>query len=229
MLQEGIVRLRIHDYPLHRFNFPAVISELLGLPQLDELHLVYEPTTEQAGDQGNAAHRAFYGGFDSLQPLYQEFLRTQILPLFGQDICVQRVPSFRIGLPGGLAVREFHVDSDYNHQIETVNFWLPVTKAFGTNTMWVENAPHSGSYNPAELEPGQFLQFDATMLRHGNLPNTTGKTRVSFDFRVIPLKAYRPRGLRTVSAGVRLELGAYYTLLTAGGMFVETDNPEGAT
>jgi hypothetical protein len=33
--------------------------------------------------------------------------------------------------------------------------------------------------------------------------------------------AYRPRGLRTVSAGVPLELGAYHSLLTVDGTFVD--------
>lgn len=223
MNDEGASCLRIHRYPLKRFNFPAVVADVLGVAELDDVHQVYSPPAPGAPDQASAAHLAFYDGFGKLREMYHEFLQCHVLPLFRQDICVQRTPSFRVGFPGGMAVHEFHLDSDYNHQRGTINFWLPVTKAFDTNTMWVESAPCSGDYQPVNLQPGQFLQFDATVLRHGNLYNTTGRTRVSFDFRVIPLKNYRPRGLRTVCAALPLELGAYYMLLTSGGTFTGGD------
>lgn len=213
--------MRIHYYPLERFNFPAVVADVLGVSELDETHQVYAPPAPGASDQSSTAHLAFYDGFDRLREMYHDFLRCYILPLFRQDICVQRVPSFRVGFPGGMAVDEFHLDSTYNHQSGTINFWLPVTKAFDTNTMWVESVAGSGDYQPVNLQPGEFLQFDATVLRHGNLCNMTGRTRVSFDFRVIPLKDYRPRGLRTTTAGMLLELGAYYSLLTSGGTFAD--------
>jgi hypothetical protein len=156
-----------------------------------------------------------------MENLYRDFLRSQILPIFSQDICVQRIPSFRIGFPDSLAVREFHVDSEYNHQGGITNFWLPVTRALSTNSMWVESAPYRADYRPVNLIPGQYLQFDATTLRHGNRLNSTGKTRVSFDFRAIPLANYRPSGRCSVNAGIRLELGHYYMLLKADGTFSE--------
>lgn len=226
MLKEGAVRMRVHHYPQERFDFPAAVGGVLGQQRLDEIHRVWAPAAEGSG-QDSVPHRAFYDRFGEMRGLYHDFLRTHILPLFQEDLCVQRTPSFRVGFPGGTAVHEFHVDSDYNHQHGTVNFWLPVTSAFGTNTMWVEGAPGRGDYRPVNLEPGQYLQFDATVLRHGNLRNTTGKTRVSFDFRVIPLREYRPSGLCSVSAGIPLGLGAYYMLLTADGEFAGGE-PEAA-
>lgn len=213
-------RIRLHDYPLKRFDFPAAVAKVLGLSDMAEVDRGFTP--EAGADLGDTvAHRTFYAGFEDLRDLYQDFVVARIFPLFQQSICVQRTPTFRIAYPGGVAVREFHVDADYNHQHGTVNFWLPVTRAFDTNTMWMESAPGRGDYQPANLRPGQVLEFDATLLRHGNRPNTTESTRVSFDFRVIPLKDYRPRGLRSVSAGVPIRLGAYYSLLMADGTFVD--------
>jgi ectoine hydroxylase-related dioxygenase (phytanoyl-CoA dioxygenase family) len=40
---------------------------------------------------------------------------------------------------------------------------------------------------------GDVLVFDGVNLRHGNVPNETGLTRVSFDFHVIPVVKFVAR------------------------------------
>jgi hypothetical protein len=200
----------IRSYDPVTYDFAGAVRHLLGIAELSRVHTVHPPQPDAATDQNTAAHKLFYDGFYEIRPLYRRFLRREIQPLFGTDLAVQTIPTFRVSAPGGTAVQEFHRDSDYHHQRGTVNFWLPLTKAFGTNTIWIESAPDTGDYRPVDLAPGEYLQFDAINLRHGNVRNETDASRVSFDFRVIPLRQFVSTGLRTVSSTTRLEIGDYY-------------------
>jgi hypothetical protein len=67
------------------------------------------------------------------------------------------------------------------------------------------------------------LTFDAVNRQHGNVVNDTESTRVSFDFRVIPLSRYRTNDLKTINTGMRLVIGEYFTLLSEAG--VEAGSP----
>jgi hypothetical protein len=202
----------IRQYDLQEYDFIGAVRDMLGVSDLPMLHTVYSADPAVKHDQNSTAHTRFYDAFEILRPLYLRFVREQILPLFKQDLCVQAIPTARFSFPGGTAVKEFHRDADYNHQEGTVNFWLPLTKAFDSNGLWLESAPGAADYEPINLEPGQYLEFDAIHLGHGNMPNETGLTRVSFDFRVIPRRQYRSTGLATVTSGMSMELGSYYTL-----------------
>ena len=50
-----------------------------------------------------------------------------------------------------------HIDADYHHQPAEVNFWIPLTEVFGTNTLFVESAPGEGDYHPIELKWGSLF------------------------------------------------------------------------
>nr|ADU56151.1 hypothetical protein CA915-30 [uncultured organism CA915] len=209
-----LLKRMIHTFDQDRFPFVGRVSEMFGgtdLARLDHCAVVHPPpgTTDQATE----AHTRFYAGFDGIRGMYHDFLRTYILPLFSGDVCVQAVPTFRVCPPGGVAVSTFHRDADFHHQPGTVNFWLPLTPAFGTNSIWIESAADRGDYQPVNLVPGEVLQFDAITLRHGNMANDTGACRVSFDFRVIPLDRFEDTGLSTVTSGTPMRLGAYYMVM----------------
>lgn len=203
----------IHSYPTTDFDFAGWVGKIMNVPDLSLLHETIPCGEDRASDQDSPAHRLFYDTFPDLADLYVRFLHEVIAPLLPERVCAQRVPTFRVSQPGSTAVTEYHRDSDYNHQPATVNFWIPLTKAFGTNTLWVESAPDRGDFRPVTLDPGQMLQFDAVQLRHGNQVNDTGRTRVSFDLRVVPLSQFRATRLRTVTNHVQLDIGEYYTVL----------------
>jgi hypothetical protein len=38
-----------------------------------------------------------------------------------------------------------HCDADYFHQPHELNFWLPCTPAYGSNTRWLESEPGLGA------------------------------------------------------------------------------------
>jgi hypothetical protein len=102
----------------------------------------------------------------------------------------QRKPTLRIHFPENKAVGGFHKDREYNHPIEEINIWVPVTSAFNTNTIWIESAFDKEDYSPMNLNFGQGLIFDSG-LNHGNKINVENLTRLSFDFRVIPLSKWK--------------------------------------
>ena len=56
--------------------------------------------------------------------------------------------------------------------------------------------------------------FNGNKLRHGNLVNKTGKTRVSMDFRIIRKKDYDcSKKLESVTTKTKFEIGRYYEKL----------------
>jgi hypothetical protein len=74
---------------------------------------------------------------------------------------------------------------DYRHQPSELNFWLPLTRTFANNTLWVESTPNKGDFHPLELEYGTFCKFYGNQCRHFTYPNNTNATRVSIDFRAV--------------------------------------------
>jgi hypothetical protein len=208
---------RLHvvlDYDLARYRFAGVVASILGVEDLDRLgHGVSHKLLTRERDQRTAFHERFYASLDSFLALYRRFVAERVRPLFAEDIVFQRVPTFRVHLPANVAVGTFHVDSDFGHGREEINFWLPFTDAWDTNSIWVESEPGLGDYRPAAVRYGQVLLFSGVHLRHGNQPNSTGRTRVSVDFRVIPRSRYRPREAASVNSGLRFAIGEYFAEL----------------
>jgi hypothetical protein len=203
---------RIIDYDLDRFDFRPAAHAILGHNHLEELRDDAAPVVIQQPDQASRFHKLFYDGFDQLAVTYTEFVKHVAEQLFTvPTVFYQKVPTFRVHLPGDMPVGEFHRDRDYNHQDGEINCWVPLTRAYGSNTIWIETE-HSG-YVPWDLDVGQALIFDAVNLRHGNLINTTPHSRVSFDFRMIDPADYTDSGKKTVSAGRRRAVGDYFDVI----------------
>lgn len=133
---------------------------------------------------------------------YLRFLREVVRPAVyaglgleqkdgGCAILYQRDPNFRCHLPntGHLLVHR-HCDADYHHQQNEVNFWVPITRSFGNNTLWSESAPGKNDFHPFELEVGEMKQFWGNQCNHYTVANDTDHTRITIDFRVIPLPQY---------------------------------------
>lgn len=103
-------------------------------------------------------------------------------------------PTLRLHFPGPRALGKPHRDRDYaGHTGAEINFWVPLTRAFGTNALYVESAPDVGDAAPLALEYGDCFRFDGENCRHHTVANTTDTTRVSLDFRCIPLSLYEDR------------------------------------
>lgn len=203
------------EYDLGTFDFPTAVARILGVTSLGSLGSDAEYSRfSRENDQSTHFHKRFYDSFGEIEELYRRFVQEVAGPIVGERFCFQRVPTFRVHLPSNVAVGEFHTDADYNHPEGEMNFWVPLTEAWGTNTVWIETEPGRKDYQPAPpLIPGQLLLFDAVGWGHGNVLNETGATRVSFDFRCIPMSQYRAVDARSVNTDQRLAIGEYFDLL----------------
>jgi hypothetical protein len=206
-----ILRYSLQDYPFVHL-VEGALAEHLGDAPLDELgaSCPVGPRWQRETDQQSIWHKAFYSAFHGWKRLWSRFIVDEIAPMIGEPFIYQAVPTFRVHLPGNVAVGEFHTDGDYNHPVGEINFWLPLTKAWGSNTVWVESNRGSGRYQPLEVAPGEVAIFDAIHLRHGNYCNRTGKTRVSFDFRCLPVRFAQETEAASVNTGMRFVRGGYY-------------------
>jgi hypothetical protein len=142
---------------------------------------------------------------------YKRFVDYLASDIFKEDLIYQKRPTLRCHFVNNLAVGEFHRDRDYNHPIEEINVWLPITEARNNNTIQIEHSINSNTFRPVNLKYGQFIFFDSG-LSHGNKINDTGKTRLSFDFRVIPKSMYKQNAVtkKSISQGIDLAIGDYY-------------------
>jgi len=150
---------------------------------------------------------------------YEKFCQHEILPLCcGTDpdiqkygMVIQYPPTLRIHMPGKAPSIKMHVDTDYaNHQECECNFWVPLTKVFGNNTLWAESEAMKGDFRPFEMEPGQLLRFEGVKCRHYTMANDTAVTRVSFDLRSVPATLWRDlHGGKIGDYGTKLVLPAW--------------------
>ena len=77
------------------------------------------------------------------------------------------------------------------------------------NTIWIESQPDLMDYGPMVVNYGELLIFDGS-LKHGNVINRSSASRLSFDFRVIPISQYAPINKRSYFREIDFSLGQYY-------------------
>ena len=212
----------LYNYDTSTFGFKELVEEMMGVDQLDMIHQVFKfpEKLETKKDQNTILHDKFYEEMkkDKFNNLYVDFIKKFIsnLEIFkDEDILYQTYPSFRIHQPNNIAVGEYHKDSDFGHNTHELNFWLPFTDAWDTNAVWVGD-PDSESHECMEVKYGEVANFDGANTLHGNKDNLTGKSRLSIDFRIFPLKYYNEEeqaDAKTITQKKRLIIGEYWTKL----------------
>lgn len=182
--------MRFVAYDTRRYDFAALLRTALGVGDLASLR------ADQVGEEGwsiyrvmeqTASYRTWWAltEGEAFADLYAAFVRDVVAPLFDEAILVQSCPTPRIVYADQTGEPRFHRDCDYGHSLLETNFQVALTPCVGTNAIWIESAPNRGDYHPAEYGPGEMLVFNGASLSHGAMPNTTGRSRVSFDFRAI--------------------------------------------
>lgn len=173
------------------------------LPNLEEVHL-YFTTSELVGLRKHLEKLTNSKEFSQRLDL---FFEDNISDLVSGDYMIQSTCGIRVVVPeqenlGRLL--SFHTGywTGYSNQMGTV--WTPLTRTFGTNSMqvvsWQDTIElmtniHNNELDldsiqkicvercyPVEIEIGQSWLFNQGHL-HGNVNNTTGITRMSFDAR----------------------------------------------
>ncbi|MDT0346412.1 streptomycin biosynthesis protein StrG [Streptomyces litchfieldiae] len=191
-------------YDVREIPIAELVRKTLGVPDLEGLDASDKVHTVET-DQSTHYHKLFYDNLDSFLPTYRK-LAAALLGSDADRFYIQRVPTFRVHLRNSVAVGSWHRDSDFGHDPSETNYWVPMTRAYGNNTVWIEGEPVSAEY-------GDVIEFDGANLWHGNVVNDTETSRVSMDFRTIPRASYRPSEKRSASAGVPFTLGEYWDVL----------------
>ncbi len=213
-------RYTSHLFEWHEYNFKGLIQELFDCRNLNYLHSrstkEYNDLFEVGKDSCTEFHDIFYkkyhAGWPEMQKMYDDFIRDVISWHFDEDILVQKFPTFRVHLPGNLAVGDFHTDAKFHHPAGEINFIVPMTCSEGTASVWIESAPGRKDYQPAIMDNRKFIKFNGNILSHGSKVNDTGKTRVSFDFRVLPVSCYNPSAAgSSITMHKQFLEGEYYT------------------
>lgn len=173
--------------------------------------------------------------YQQFKETYRRFLKEVILPTVATaaddrdgvllpDV-VQMMPVLRVVMPSTHYATKVHRDGDYGHIAQELNYWVPLSPVFGSNSLYTESFPDRGDYEAFEGDTGDVFRWWGNRCRHYAEPNSTTSTRVSFDFRVVPgplwIGAEAVGEVSTAAEGRTLKhlgelrLGSYYDHETA--------------
>lgn len=213
--------MRNITYDIEEYSFRNIVSDWLSVKDLSKLHEIKEyKHFDRKHDQSTRWHKKFYEMIridTTFDEVYMNFLEDKIKPLFGEKIVYQKIPTFRVHLPGNVSVGEFHKDRHYRdkswaEKVKELNYFVPLTKAYDTNTIWTESEEDKGDFKPINSDYGECVEWEASKLTHGNKDNISD-TRVSFDFRVIPESRYIESNHLTINTKIPFGIGGYYEVL----------------
>jgi len=210
----GFAQETLVPFPGDIFPFLDVVQNVLesgGVP-LGQLHRTassYVPPEDLvaptvAGPRDNpfnkrwqtAKHRPEDTGYVHFIELYHTFLREAVRANLGEELILfQRVPTLRVHLGGAQAIGRPHRDADYQHSPFEINYWLPLTDVDGTYSLWTESARDKKDFHPFVASYGQVVRFYGNQNWHYTVHNTSDRTRVSFDFRVIRFSDFHKSGV----------------------------------
>jgi len=206
-----------YDTSVH--NFKDVLQKEFCVDSLCSIQSS-ETVFSRENDQSTEFHKKYYelARTETFQKLYSNFLNEVIQPEYIDTIIYQAIPNFRISFPNNVAVWEFHKDKNYRNvawaeDVNEDNYFLPLNKAFGTNTIWVESIENKWDYAPMEWEYWETIKWDGSNLMHWNKINTTWKTRISLDFRIIQKKNYKESDYTSINTETAFKIWWYYNEL----------------
>lgn len=218
-----------YKYNIQKYSFHEKIQKIFNTDQPLEIIHITKSSIDQLtfnNDTSTDYHKVYYNSpyYNEMIESYNQFIIDNVLPIFNEDIVVQKEPSFRIHLPNNTALGKcttdtdseiigMHCDGDYNHPSEEINFMLSITGQEETNSCYIESQPNKGDFFPVKIDKGDFMSFYGNKCRHYNKKNLTGKTRISIDFRVIPYSQYKETDLMAVHSNRKFCIGGYFKLL----------------
>ena len=218
-------------------NFKQTITNLFNVDRLCNVHNLLDLNDinnklfSNKDDSSTMLHSMFYKklneGWPEFMNMYKLLINSTIMDIYNVDtIIYQAKPTFRVQLPNNIAVGGnsndsperygWHKDSDpkYDHPIVERNFILPLTTSQKEASVYIETAPHSNEFSPARMNTGEIFSFFGGECIHGNKPNITGKSRVSFDFRIILKKDYNENFIKKSNiSNQKFVIGEYYEMM----------------
>lgn len=210
--------MKIIQYNHIDMPFCRIIGNIFNCHNLMFLHTLQKRVYSEL-IPGKDQHTEFHEQFYNVCKNQSEFMLTykNLIKYIGFDFLglekflYQKIPTFRIQLPNNKAVGGIsHKDSDYNHPLNEINFLVPLTSMIGSSALFLESEPGLRDFKLISLSPGEILMFNGANLEHGNISNTSGWTRVSFDFRILPQFSNIDINSKTIAHGLRFMEGEYY-------------------
>lgn len=210
------------SYSTGEFPWKEIIKQAIQSNNLAFIHqnqdFKYFEKFERKNDQSTHYHSNYYSFARSKEfiEFYFNFIEKVIKPTFNtSEVVFQKIPTFRLHFPGNIAVGEFHRDRNYRDEdwamrVKEFNFFLPFTEAYNTNTIWLESEEGKEDFFPMNTEYGQVVKWDGSNLLHGNKTNAEETTRISFDFRVMPIERYESSNKGSINTNTVFSLGGYY-------------------
>ncbi len=211
-------------YDIKKYKFIELFHDVLNCEKLQQIHkssgIEYKLFDDPLKDSETEFHKAIYdklrSGWPEFLDSYKSFIENEVAPNIQtkKGLIYQKWPTFRFNLPNNVAVGGWHTDSEYNHPPNEINFIVPMTPMFESNATIAESEPGKRDFHQIECVPGEYVRFNGNECMHGNIPNKTGVTRVSFDFRVMRIEDYDTHSKnKSLTMGKDYKIGGYYEIL----------------
>ena len=227
--------VQYYKYDINQFRFKHLVTDLFKVNQLRNIHTLLDNTDNKLfsneDDDSTKLHSTFYNklntGWPEFMNTYRSFIKDFIMDIYNTDVLIyQAKPTFRVQLPDNIAVGGnehdpadrygWHRDSDpqYNHPKTEKNFIVPLTDSRESASVYIETHPGSNKFIPAKMNIGEVFNFCGAECIHGNKPNITGNSRVSFDFRVMLKDDYDENYLKNSKLkNKKFVVGGYYEIM----------------
>jgi hypothetical protein len=190
------------------------------------------------GNDRNNVFLSDYYRFVDTNPIfinyYKEFIIQYIKPLFKNEtqILYQTTPNLRISFPNSTAIGRtenddltsdivgIHTDGDFGHSNNEINFTIPLTEMFDTNSIYFQQSINSNEnlndFLNLKLNTNQLFMAKFSQIKHYNRINKTNQTRLSLDFRVMTYSSYNEilqSQSQSLSSKKRMVIGEYFSLI----------------
>lgn len=211
--------MKIIKFDIDNIKLKESFKSLFNIDILENIHLLYKKDNsrelfDKYNDNTTEYHKIFNNNKSLFEKDYEAIIRhIKDTEYKDEDFIIyQTFPALRVSIPGNLSVGEMHIDADYNHPKEEMNYWIPITELNDINTVWHESEPNKGDFKPLIINYGEIAKVYFNQCRHFSKVNTTDKTRFSLDFRIIPGSKWNNVDTNNSSMfhKVKFVIGKYY-------------------
>lgn len=222
-MEQKIIIIKNEDTKNLSHEINKYLKNALKIEALEDSHTILESNEKllYGTDQKTFIHKTFYKELDDpnskinylYRTLAENICRNSEYAEFYDEWAIQRFPSFRAQFPNNISVFEFHKDSDYSHPLGEINNFLAVTECKDSAALHIEKNLGWENYQPLNLKSGELAQINTSIFKHGDFKNKEGFTRISIDFRFIPIKAIKNNKIgESITANKRMDESSYYYL-----------------
>ena len=211
--------MKIITFDKQKINLKDNLKKLFNIDILENVHLLHIKDNSRAlFDKYNDNTTEYHKIFNINKHLFEEDYENIIKYIKDTEykdeefIIYQTFPALRVSIPGNVSVGEMHIDADYNHPKEEINYWMPITELNDINTVWHETEPNKEDFQPLIINYGEIAEVNFNQCRHFSKVNTTNKTRISLDFRIIPGSKWHlvDNNNESMFHKVKFVIGKYY-------------------